>query len=57
VFQFLLFSSSEPSQFRRDCRNSDYMDSPKLTLHGTGWPFPERHDGLSEFSWNILLFR
>jgi len=36
----------------RDCRsrqtalaNPGHMDSSKLTIHGTGCPFPDGHDG------------
>jgi hypothetical protein len=35
---------SRPLHFGRDSRNRDYMDIGKLTIHGTGCPFPDGQD-------------
>jgi len=51
MFQRLLLSiiervsPAEPAS-ARDCQNPGHMDSSKSTIHGTGCPFPDWHDGL-----------
>ncbi|MDD5321803.1 MAG: hypothetical protein PHD43_14580 [Methylococcales bacterium] len=36
----------------RDCRNPDYMDVFKITIHGTGYPLPGGYDVLWELVYN-----